>query len=401
MSKVLGVRNVPELVELASKLSGGIPEGVFTGGSGAASVKMHYPGTSKTTIIKLATTDGSGLNNGRRKIIREAKQIISLKKHYPEQLGPILPDVLNSWQSNWYGAIELPFYEGQSFANYLRTHTTKETLEQLTPIVTATIKAYKLSYARSTSNTFLDEKLIARARFRIRYTKRGDDILQNMLLLKKIVINGVAYENPAQIIEKITRDQTVIDSLKSRYLSDCVHGDLNLANVFLTPYGLRFIDLRGSRQKWDMFYDLAKMIFTAGYDRICHFEFEPQLEADGSYTLSYADANNDVHNKWETVESSLETIYTHTPEFKQIIENEPNWRLKLRFMHAVHYIADAACRVEAGSPLNQAFASYMMGTIFLNRVFNDLTATTSATAHYGLLLHGVKGSKGAPSGTAR
>lgn len=109
-------RDIDSLIQLAVELSGGEFQEVFTGGTGAASVKIYYPKTNKTTVIKLATTDGSGLNNGRRKLIREAQQIQSLRDEYPDRLGNFIPEVLRTWQTKTYGAVEYPFYEGTTFA---------------------------------------------------------------------------------------------------------------------------------------------------------------------------------------------------------------------------------------------------------------------------------------------
>src|SRR5688572_26898486 len=84
----------------------------YGGGVGSA---LHIKKTNnEEVIIKISTSDG--LNNGRRKLIREAKQIMYLRKKYPE-LNEFLPEVVSMMEASNWAAVEYPFYKGESFAH--------------------------------------------------------------------------------------------------------------------------------------------------------------------------------------------------------------------------------------------------------------------------------------------
>lgn len=373
-----------EIGGLVEEISGGTIVNIFSGGSVAGTFLVKYS-DSKETVIKFSNSDG--INNGRRKLIREATQNNYLVNKYPEHFPDLLPKVLRTWNHKLFSAIEYEYFSNScTFADNIREGRwgVDKIEKELTKFLYLVFDLYEIN-SRKKKNSFFTEKNLSRANFRIDYTKRKNIKLQLILNSKNIIINNKKFVNPQELIQSIRTNKKLLKSLETLYISDCIHGDLNLKNVLIDSQNcFKLLDLRGSRQSWDLFYDLGKILFTSGFDPICNFEFKPQIQNNGSIIFSSSHPEEKIIENWLNFALITEKILSDSPIFSLLRQREKYWKLKIRIIFALHFLADSACRLVAGSKINQPLSSYILGTVYLNRAMNDKSTKMSANDFYSL-----------------
>jgi hypothetical protein len=370
---------------LVEEISGGTIVNIFSGGSVASTFLVKYS-DKKETVIKFSNSDG--INNGRRKLIREAAQNNYLVNKYPKHLSVLLPKVLRTWNHKLFSAIEYEYFSNScTFADIIREGKWDfdKIEKELTKFLCLVFNLYEIN-SRKKKNSFFVEKNLIRATFRIDYTKRKNIKLQLILNSKYVVINNKKFVNPQELIQSIKTDKKLMKSLETLYISDCIHGDLNLKNILIDSQNcFKLLDLRGSRQSWDFFYDLGKILFTSGFDPICNFEFKPQIQNDGSIFFSSSHPEKNIIENWLNFTVITEKILSDSPIFSLLRQREKHWKLKVRIIFALHFLADSACRLIAGSKINQPLSSYILGTVYLNRAMSDKSTKMSANDFYSLV----------------
>lgn len=371
-----------EIKKIVEEITGATIINTFSGGSVAGTFLIKNKNSTKT-VIKFSNSDG--INNGRRKLIREANQNNYLRNKYPNELSELLPKILRIWNNKLFSAIEYEYIDkSYTFAENIRNGNWDliKLKNRLTELLITVFNLYEINNKKKKNNFFV-EKNLNRANFRINYVNRKNDKLKKILNSENIVINNKNFKNPQKIIQSIKENKKLLKKLETHFLSDCIHGDLNLKNV-LTDSENRFklLDLRGSVQPWDLFYDLGKIIFTIGFDPICNFELKPKIQSNNNILL-YCSNNKTIIN-WSNVALIVEDFLSNSPDFLLLRQREKNWKLKLRITFAIHFLADSACRLVTGSKTIQPLSSYILGTIYLNRVINDRNVLLSSQNFYSL-----------------
>lgn len=356
---------------------------VMTGGGVGSSFVLEY-GNGEKSVVKSSTSDG--INNGRRKLLREAEQIRYLRRKYPE-LQKLLPEILRTWKGKRWAAVEYPYYKGETFTQSLQFADSQGLMlhkKILSDLVNFLIELYISSYRKATNNSF-GLKNLARASFRVRYLNWKNDNIRKVINSKRLKINGKEYTNPSEILKKIRDDERLLRKLSPSYLGDCVHGDINLTNVLIKDgKAYKLLDFRGSRQKWDLIYDLAKMLFTSGYELIRSDKITSSIGPNGNLLLKYVGKDVEILRKWEYLLFPFESFIENSQLYNEFEKYNPSWRSRLRMNFAIHYLADSACRLVAGSEDTQPLASYLLGTVYLNRFASDIKATSMSNSFYSM-----------------
>jgi hypothetical protein len=134
-----------------------------------------------------------------------------------------------------------------------------------------------------------------------------------------------------------------------------VHGDLNLGNLMVGPAGphagFTVLDPRGTLEFWDVSYDMAKVLFSlALYEPAMDGGFRVVREAGAAGAPSYRVALRHPRPAYAAAAAQLPGLLGSLPFFTRLDQADPGWRARLAYSHAVHCLAEAACRLSDRRP---------------------------------------------------
>ncbi|MEV4020788.1 phosphotransferase [Nonomuraea angiospora] len=177
------------------------------------------------------------------------------------------------------------------------------------------------------------------------------------------------------------------DLLQPRFLCFPVHGDLNLGNILVNTDGFTVIDPRGTLDYWDPIYDLGKSLFSLTV-------FDDVMESGLEVTRRIRSGVPEfdvrlLEDRTVDVALAMEflTMLEDLPFLSRRHRYDPFWRERLLLVHAVHCLAEAACRISDDSP--RAFGPHagisarrllakglhLIGIRLLNACVNQLECT--------------------------
>lgn len=240
--------------------------------------------------------------------------------------------------------------------------------------------------ATETSFDQLEDYYLRRAEGRIRFLINCDDFemdfpaeslakLSQLVDKRSITINDRVYDHPLSIIDKIRANEALIEILRPRSEGFCAHGDMTLLNmVFDTAnQAYRPIDNRGHFGAWDPLYDFGKLKFTlSGFGKIMNREFVLSQDMRG-FTLAMT---GDIQgmNELDRINEQFLSKVSSNAHFKVLAENEPYWKERILFAEAMHYLADIPHRLLLDQSPKHAVAAFLLGTIYINDLYDSLTA---------------------------
>jgi len=202
----------------------------------------------------------------------------------------------------------------------------------------------------------------------------------------RVEINGRMCTLPQRLLPAIAGNTRTMRRLAPAQLHFPVHGDANLRNFLLHSdacgrFRFHVLDPRGARRHRDLVYDLAKMLFSLTV-------LEAGLVHGFDIESSSAGAL-EVRPRWRQgsraeIAAAFPSLVERTPAMARVVaETGSGWRRRLLFAHAVHLVAEAACRLSdraertmpmgggASGRRNVAAGFYLLGTLLLNDVVAD------------------------------
>ena len=239
---------------------------------------------------------------------------------------------------------------------------------------------------------FVEDALVARIPRR-----RGllaGHLPSDLLDADPLTINGIRCVSPFHLLNSLVTDPPPWWSrIAPPRLMFPAHGDANTRNVLVGEDGLRLIDPRGSTAFWDPIYDLAKTLFS-----LTVWDPSQRLGGYGRRTGDGWEAGF-RHPPFAGYHAAVDGFLDHlsaSPDFGELMTDDPHWGSRLLFTHALHVLAEAPCRLSdpkekrdvAGSllaPGDLALCHYLLGTLLLNDVVARLnTDTLDSAAHLAM-----------------
>lgn len=217
-------------------------------------------------------------------------------------------------------------------------------------------------------------RAIGRTQSLLNYDDKNYTQMIDLIKLNQLRINGCCYMNPLLILNKISENEQMCDILRPRVTSMCTHGDLTLMNMVWSDtidHNIKLIDPRGMIGTIDPLYDLGKIKFSlSGFSQIVygnyiltspHSEFELEIIGDHQAIKGI-----------KLINQEFLTTLNKIPALSHLKKLEPNWQERILFYESLHYLADIPFRIYTdGNPRN-AFACYLLGTIYLNELFEKI-----------------------------
>lgn len=177
-------------------------------------------------------------------------------------------------------------------------------------------------------------------------------IPEDALSGKGFEVNGMTCPPLSQLLAEV---EERIDRLAPRRLGPPVHGDLNTRNVIAHGDGFWLVDPRGTLEPVDICYDLGKVLLSVS---LWESALHPPPQAAGGYPALLAE---------------LPGTFETAPALSAALRRSGGWEMRLAFSHAMHAIAEAACRVSdaraKGLPAHEAMpaarAFFALGVVLL------------------------------------
>ena len=323
----------------------------LTGGGSPALVWRARSAAGEPVVIKFldaaaGLVDGHDLPTFRRK----PRQIAQVHARAPG-MSPHYVQVIGEWHGQGMAAYAMPHYRGEPASNALNGGAADVPgfLARLSGILrTLTDEGY--SAAEWPGDT---------AYFRRHYLDR---VRRRMPLLRShldpgllegggVWVNGRLRPSVAQLLTRLSGDHDLVARIAPARLHFPVHGDFNLGNLLVRADGFTVLDPRGTLSPWDCVYDLAKIMFSLTVFEAAMaggFEIVRISGADG--LPGYRCELRHPRPAALAAASALPAVLDGLPFFRHLDHVDPGWRQRLAFAHALHCLAEAACRLSDRKP---------------------------------------------------
>jgi hypothetical protein len=187
-------------------------------------------------------------------------------------------------------------------------------------------------------------------------------------------VNGISVSAPATTLE---RARLMFAELAPEWLTFPLHGDLNMRNIVLSPNDdpatVRLLDPRGDTRPWDALYDVGKMLFSLTlFEDVCNGRVSGEWDPPAGICVAGGSSLDPTFPRARSFIRALES--------SRLSEIDGAWReWRLPFVHACHFVAEAACRISARSietggeetspprGLGEAFVLFGVGSFLLDR----------------------------------
>lgn len=297
--------------------------------------------------------------------------IAKLEKQYQwlsdifESFPATFPRVLSSRKDKAYFAYHMEYSPWQSLSDLVRFgHIDAHNAQNIISSV-ASFCFENLFYARTSSiphKNYIFSEIILKLKKRIEKSELISKEFKEFNEAPIFCFNGRTIRNSRQVFDSF-QDRNVLKQLKPQMLG-CVHGDLTFANILTDGKAFLLIDPRGEGAD-SYFYDIGKLYQSMACDLegMLRKEHEVMIKQNGLVHSFSKSQNNPPMNEDEFFSFWKEKPY---------ISAEPNWKAKILFFAAAHFIGAVPFRLYA-KDLETAILFYVQGLDLLERVIRDIT----------------------------
>ena len=320
-------------------------------GGSSATVWRVSTGQGRHLVVK-ALTERNGLVDGHDlgTFIRKPCQIAAVHRELPG-LSPFYASVIGRWRGTGWAAYAMPHYEGRPVTRPLDGAQPDADcfLRDFGGVLRVlTEHGYALRSWPAPPDHFMTTHL---ARVRRRLPMLHRHLPAELLADQPIVVNGRRCRSLPKLLAEVSADDALLATLRPGRLAFPVHGDLHLGNLLLRRGGpdpeFTVLDPRGVLTPWDPAYDFAKSLFSLTiFERAITggLRVSPMTQPgrrSGGYAVSFRDNREGYLVAAERFVPALAEL----PYFQEMDRVDPNWRTRLRFVHACHCLAESACRL--------------------------------------------------------
>jgi hypothetical protein len=326
---------------------------LLAGGGSPALVWRARSAAGEPIVIKFldataGLVDGHDLPTFRLK----PRQIAHVHAHAPG-ISPRYVRVIGEWHGPGMAAYVMPHYRGEPVSNALNGQAADipgflATLRKI--LRTLTDEGYSTS-ERPGDVAFFHRRYLHRVWRRLPLLRSHLD--HDLLDGAGAWVNGRRRPSLAQLLTRLTGDHDLVSRMAPAKLHFPLHGDLNLGNLIVQADGFTVVDPRGTLSPWDSVYDMAKIAFSLTvYESAIAggFEIVRRIAADGVpvYQLEL----RQPRPASLAAASALPAVLDGLPFFRHLDHVDPGWRQRLAVAHALHCLAEAACRLSDRKPLS-------------------------------------------------
>ncbi|MDH7481944.1 MAG: NTP transferase domain-containing protein [Armatimonadota bacterium] len=285
----------------------------------------------------------------------------------PEELRPHFTELLDYNVEGpvvWY---TMPHYPQPSLKKLILSgqFTALDAVEVLTRIVKFLVEKVYVLRRIDAPASYTASVHFNRVDVRREMALKQAPILKQVFGAKKFIINGLEYENPFDIIEKIRSRVKLVSTLQPPYLC-MIHGDPHFDNLLIdtsqTPCGFRLVDPKGFCAG-DPMYDISKLFhdFQGLYDFIYEYMFDLNWQVQGDVF----EAEFQIHNcaalrEFQKINEYFPTIVS------QFFESDPNWYLRMKFIEAIHFNCLQPFHIKGDGIESKAIAMFLVGVQQMN-----------------------------------
>lgn len=348
------------------------------GGSSSHLMLLENKIDKKKFVRKISLRDGVE-GNGIPKLVKEIDFLtyVTAPSH---PLSNVYPSVINRSDNDKVVYYDLEYLNnGENIINTLKSGMKITSFfSLLNKLIEETfIPSYmdnKKKLSEEESDEMLENMIFNRTEARTKHFYNNiNKHLADSFKAEYIFINDRYYKNPLQIIENVKRDKRYKNLLKPFYESTCIHGDLTFLNMILSndKNHIKLIDPRGYLGNIDLLYDFGKMKFSlSGFSEILTGNYDLTIKENQKY---YFKLKNEI--EYETISDTNKAFIDFldtNDNFQHIKKLEPNWKMRICFYDAINYLADIPFRLHTDQKFDNSIMCFLYGTIYLNRVFEDL-----------------------------
>jgi nucleoside-diphosphate-sugar epimerase len=337
-------------------------------GSSAAHLCVVADGNNVRKVRKIAIYDGVE-GNGIAKVANEIKYYQHITEHEPG-LAKIYPKLIESQIEETFSSETIEYLDGKNFYESMKDRDYSSEVYQASFkdfIGRLSSKALQQCVFTEDSESDLNTYYLERSLSRLHPIK---DILE---IENTTFINDKEYISPHIILSYLLSHRSFRQILSPKLQCSCFHGDLTLLNtVFLDEsQEIRLIDPRGYIGQWDPLYDFGKIRFTlSGFG---------QMILDGKPMVTSRKVNHYKINFNQIPETALQLrdgffgLLEEDATFREnIISREPHWQYRIALAEATHFLADIPFRLYTDGTTRTAIDSYVLGTYYLNQIYEAL-----------------------------
>ncbi len=321
------------------------------GGSSAAVWRVRTELGARLVVKTLAEredlVDGHDLGT----FVRKPRQIAAVHRELPG-LSPYYTTVVGSWREPGWAAYAMPQHDGRAVTRPLDGQ--QPDVDGFLRDVGAVLRVLtEAGYGRRSWPAAPDHFVtthLDRVRRRLPMLRRH--LPAELLTGLPIVVNGRRCRPLPRLLAEAGGDDALLAILRPARLGFPVHGDLNLGNLlvrrgFPDP-DFTVLDPRGVLAPWDPVYDFAKSLFSLTvFERAVTGGLRvDRSPRSGHYTVGFRDDRDGYLAAAARFVPALEEL----PYFRHLDQVDPNWRIRLRFAHACHCLAESACRLSDRKP---------------------------------------------------
>ena len=343
-------------------------------GSSAAHLCVVADRNNVRSVRKIAIYDGVE-GNGIAKVANEIRYYKYITTHVPG-LANMYPKLLDSRMSDDYSSETIEYLDGKNYYQSIKDGAIAASIlrKSLHRFVSTLSNCAFTSLQRvEHPDADLDSYYLERSLARLTPIKEIIDIKDTL------TINEKTYIAPHIILTDLLTNERLRTLIKPHTKSFCFHGDLTFLNTVFVESSeqIHLIDPRGHIGSWDPLYDVGKLLFTlAGFGELVIGK-EPMVTTQkaGGFKIHF-DQIPDLSFK---LHDELPDIFAANGTFQNtIIAQEPHWRHRIALAQATHFLADIPFRLYTDGTTSTALASYIIGTYYLNQIYETLKREVTA-----------------------
>jgi hypothetical protein len=321
-----------------------------SGGSSATVWQVRTEQGLSLVVKALAERDDLVDGHDLGTFARKPRQIAAVHEVLPG-LSPYYTSVIGDWRGPGWAAYAMPRYAGVPLTLPLdEEHPDVEDFLRDVGAVLRVITEY--GYAQRSWPAAPDHFVTTHlARVRRRLPMLRGHLPAELLADQAVTVNGRRCRSLPRLLAEVGADDALIAMLRPGQLAFPVHGDLHLGNVLLRRGSpdpeFTVLDPRGVLTPWDPIYDLAKSLFSLTiFERAITSGLRvARLTGPGSHCAGYTVSFTDHRDSYLTAAGRFSAMLAELPYLRHLDRVDPNWRIRLRFAHACHCLAESACRL--------------------------------------------------------
>ncbi len=238
---------------------------------------------------------------------------------------PNLPKVVEQDKNDSYYSFDLAYHEDYfPFFEFIHSHSIRQSTQIIGKVLHFMDRHVYEKIATNDNRANVDDYIQNKILSKVTDTANVNHEISQLIACKKLEVNGIAYDNLLQVVDKIKQNEKAMQDL-AHYQETPIHGDLTIDNLIVSSEGeFMVIDPNNENQVSTPTVDYGKL-----YQSL-HSGYEFLIQLDQCVVK-----DNSVHFE-ETKSQKYEEIFKHLDRELRESLNISEYKTIL-FHEAVHY----------------------------------------------------------------